>query len=179
VASPFLVPVAQLVRDEPAQVVIKFSAPFDAAHEFEPRAFGESDVPVDADVDVDLRLQSFRGGVRAAGTLRAPWRGICRRCSVVICDELDVLISERYVEDPAPHDEEAYALSGDFVDLLPLVHDAVLLELPIAPLCRVDCLGLCPSCGTDRNEASCSCQLEPDPRWATLDALRLEDDSSD
>ena len=177
-ASAFLVPVAQLIRDEPAQIHVTFVAPFDEAHEFVPRAFGESDVPEGADVEVEMRLESFRGGVRARGVVRAPWRGICRRCSSVIADRLDVAVAERYVDDPAPEDEEAYPLSGDFVDLLPLVHDAVLLELPIAPLCRPECAGLCPTCGIDRNEATCECRPEVDARWATLDALRFEDESS-
>ncbi len=97
----------------------------------------------------------------------------------VVADELDVAVLERFVEEPRPDDDEAYPLSGDFVDLLPLVHDAVLLELPIAPLCRPECAGLCPNCGIDRNEATCACAPEPDSRWATLDALRFEDDSSD
>jgi uncharacterized protein len=179
VASAFLVPVAQLVRDEPAQLAVRFRAPFDEAHEFAPRAYGESDVPADADVDVDLRLESFRGGLRARGTLRAPWRGICRRCSVVVADELTVAVSERFVAHPPPGDEEAYPYEGDVVDLLPMVHDAVLLELPLAPLCRPDCRGLCPTCGIDRNEGTCDCRPEADARWATLDALRVEDEPSD
>ncbi len=59
------------------------------------------------------------------------------------------------------------------VDLAPLVRDAVLLGLPPAPLCEEGCLGLCPVCGANRNEARCSCDASPpDPRWAALDALR-------
>ena len=41
-------------------------------------------------------------------------------------------------------------------DLEDLVHDAVLLELPIAPLCREGCRGLCPMCGINRNEKTCT-----------------------
>ena len=66
-------------------------------------------------------------------------------------------------------------MEKDLVDLAPLVHDAILLDLPLAPLCREDCRGLCPHCGIDRNDASCDCQVPINPRWATLDELRFTD----
>ncbi len=177
-ASPFLVPVAQLLREVPSRISVELTAPFDADHEFEPRAATESDVVTDAEATVAVRVESFRGGLRVRGTVSAPWRGICRRCSVEILGVLEVPVNERYVENAPPEDEESYPIEGDFIDLAPLLHDAIFLELPIAPLCKEDCAGLCPRCGIDRNEATCDCQPEVDPRWARLDALRSEDDSS-
>ena len=50
-----------------------------------------------------------------------------------------------------------YPLPGDELDLEPLAHDACILELPLAPLCGEDCLGLCPECGVNRNLEPCSC----------------------
>ena len=47
---------------------------------------------------------------------------------------------------------------------------------PSVPLCRPDCLGLCPTCGADRNEEPCTCAEPGDPRWAALDVLRVPDD---
>jgi uncharacterized protein len=70
-------------------------------------------------------------------------------------------------------DEETYALGVDHLDLEPLARDAVLLNLPLAPLCRADCAGLCPICGADLADGDCGCDEESgDPRWAALDALR-------
>jgi uncharacterized protein len=69
---------------------------------------------------------------------------------------------------------ETYPLAGDTLDLAPMARDAVLLELPLAPLCREDCVGLCPTCGADRNEQPCDCdQLLANPAWAALDSLRV------
>jgi uncharacterized protein len=48
----------------------------------------------------------------------------------------------------------------------------VLLDLPLAPLCSEECLGLCPRCGQNWNLSSCACPPEGDPRWSALDALR-------
>jgi uncharacterized protein len=73
-----------------------------------------------------------------------------------------------------PLDGETYPLEHDHVDLALPIRDAVLLELPIAPLCRADCAGLCPVCGRDNNDDPCSCdQTTPDPRWAALSQLEL------
>ncbi len=49
-------------------------------------------------------------------------------------------------------DEEAFVIEGDQIDLVPAVREYVLIDLPDGPLCREDCAGICPVCGTDRNE---------------------------
>jgi uncharacterized protein len=51
--------------------------------------------------------------------------------------------------------------------------------LPLAPLCKEDCQGLCLYCGADRNETPCTCQVPTDARWATLDGLKFAGDSPD
>jgi uncharacterized protein len=174
----YLVPVAQLMRDVPSTTHLEFSAPFDADHEFAPRGRAETDVEPDALVDVKVTLQSFSGGLRATGRVSVPWFGVCRRCSVAVVGLSDVAVDERFVDHPEPGDEEAYLIENDFVDLAPMVHDAILLDLPLAPLCREDCAGLCPYCGIDRNEATCTCEAPNDGRWATLDGLRFADETS-
>ena len=57
-------------------------------------------------------------------------------------------------EDVSATDLELYS---EKLDIVPIVRDAFLLALPIAPLCRSDCKGLCPSCGADLNKGECSC----------------------
>lgn len=57
-------------------------------------------------------------------------------------------------------------------DLISLVREQVYLELPMDPVCREECAGLCPHCGADRNLGAHVCEAKPiDPRWATLRAL--------
>jgi uncharacterized protein len=131
-----------------------------------------SAVPEGAEVAADVVLESILGGVAVSGAVRAPWAGVCRRCLEPAAGEVQVEVRELYLDDSA--DEDTYALHGDDVDLEPLVRDAILLELPPAPLCRPDCAGLCPSCGADRNEGPCGCTAPADPRWAALDVLRPE-----
>lgn len=133
-------------------------------------------VPEGADVQADVTLEAVAGGVSVAGVVSAPWVGECRRCLAPASGDLRVEVLEHYTEEGDGSD--TYPLVDDEIDLEPLVHDAVLLELPLAPLCRTDCKGLCPSCGANLNEEECSCETrETDPRWAALGALRLADSS--
>lgn len=175
-ASPYLVPVAKLLRDVPSTLKVDFEAPFDQSHEFSPRGPAETDVEPDALVHTDVTLQSFIGGLRVKGSVSAPWFGVCRRCSDRVLGRSTVDVDERYVDERGPEDEEAYLIENDFIDLAPMVHDAVLLDLPLAPLCKPDCAGLCPVCGGDRNVTMCDCQAPVDSRWATLDGLKFTDD---
>jgi uncharacterized protein len=55
------------------------------------------------------------------------------------------------------------------VDITGPVREAILLEIPLKPLCRETCRGLCPYCGINRNEQQCNCTMETtDPRWDGL-----------
>lgn len=130
-------------------------------------------VPEGGEVAVDVTLSSYPEGIMAQGTVTAPWVGECRRCGGPVAGQLAVDVRERYA--PAGSaDDEAYPLADDVVDLEPLARDAVLLDLPLAPLCSEGCLGLCPQCGVNRNVEECRCQALRDPRWAGLDVLRDE-----
>ncbi len=128
-------------------------------------------VPDGVPVETDLTLSSYPGGIMAKGSVRAAWAGECRRCGGPVGGRLEARVRERFVAGGS-EDEDAYPLTGDQLDLEPLARDAVLLELPLAPLCSPDCLGLCPVCGTNRNEAMCDCTPGVDPRWSALDGLR-------
>jgi uncharacterized protein len=178
VGSPYLVPVAALRRDIPSTSSVAFTAPFDVDGEFAPRPAGEGDVPPGSDAEVAVTISSFSGGLSVRGTVQCPWTGRCRRCSKDVVGVLRISVDERYVED-RKGDDEAYSYDGDTIDLAPLVHDAVFLELPLTPLCREDCQGLCVQCGIDLNDAACECQAPVDPRWAKLSELRFDEDSSE
>jgi uncharacterized protein len=75
-----------------------------------------------------------------------------------------------------PQHDDAVAITGDQIDLGPVVREYVLLDLPDAPLCRDDCAGICPNCGIDRNTGTCDCDTQPiDPRWSALEGLELDE----
>ena len=64
-------------------------------------------------------------------------------------------------------------LDGDELDTTPILMEQLQLNIPMKPLCREDCAGLCPQCGADRNQAPCGCERsDVDPRWQALERLR-------
>lgn len=164
-SSPFVVGVADLRRAPGHRRRERRSGPLAGL------AVSGSAVPEDAEVDVDVVLDAVPGGVVVTGTVSAPWAGPCRRCLGRAAGTVAADVREVYEDDS--DGDQTYPLAGDRVDLGLLARDAVLLELPLAPLCRDDCAGICPTCGADRNVAPCGCApAAPDPRWAALDALR-------
>lgn len=128
-------------------------------------------VPEGSEVVVDVLLEAVQGGILATGMVEASWEGECRRCLAPATGTLATRVQELY--EPGGDPEVTYPLARDHIDLVPLVRDAVLLELPMAPLCRQGCMGLCPTCGGNLNELDCGCSTHnADPRWSVLDQLR-------
>ncbi len=57
----------------------------------------------------------------------------------------------------AEEEDEVYLYQGDYLDLAPMIREQVILAVPMQPLCREDCLGLCPQCGQNLNDRRCAC----------------------
>jgi uncharacterized protein len=127
-------------------------------------------------VELRARLTGSRG-VHVTGRVEAPVRVACRRCLKPLRRTIDLDLDLLYDRSVREQDSEGqiYPLSGgaDTLDLMPALREQLLLALPPYPLCREECAGLCPRCGTDLNEGSCDCVLtEPDPRWDALRKLK-------
>ena len=162
---PFIADVVALRRHQGHRERVVIRASLDGL------AVSASRVPAGGPVDLDLTLEAVEGGIVAEGTVSAPWVGECRRCLGPVSGLASPPVRELFVPEPA--DGEAYPILGDHIDLEPLARESVVLALPLAPLCRPDCRGLCATCGADRNAGPCSCPAEAaDPRWAALDGLR-------
>jgi uncharacterized protein len=128
----------------------------------------------DEPFDAELRLESVVEGILVTGDLDASLVAQCSRCLKDLDSGLEIDVCELYY---APGSEQAeddsYRISGTDLDLEPMLRDAVTLALPLVPLCKEDCKGLCARCGKDLNQGPCDCTEETkDPRWAELDALR-------
>jgi uncharacterized protein len=136
-------------------------------------------VPDGAEIAVDGVLESIENGVTFSGVVLVPWVGECRRCLEEVHGTVQVEVSE--VFEVSPTEGETYPIEGDDVDLEPLVRDAVLLHLPLAPLCRPDCPGPAPEsfptsvAEDDALRAESDAEPPKDPRWAALDQLDLGD----
>ena len=105
--------------------------------------------------------------------------GPCWRC--LEDARMAVAIDATEIDDPSAGDPELVSafIDRDQLDLALWARDAVAEAMPAAIVCRDDCAGLCPGCGTDLNTASCDCTTTTtDHRWAALAdvAARLKDD---
>lgn len=129
-------------------------------------------VPEGADVDLDLRLESVVEGVLVTGTAEVPLVGECARCLRRFEDHESYDLQELFFYPGRDAEEDALFIEDDLVDLDPVLRDAVVLELPFTPLCRDDCLGLCPTCGFVLNDDPDHSHGEQvDPRWGALKNL--------
>jgi uncharacterized protein len=136
-------------------------------------------VPTGASVALDLRLEAVMEGVLVSGTATLPLRGECARCLDEIHETAVVELRELYFyPDRAlelDSDEEALSLVDDHLDLEPALRDALVLSLPLSPVCVPDCPGLCADCGARLAEVGPDHSHDaPDPRWAILAALKTD-----
>lgn len=160
---------------QPLTHVVKTFRPGDLGGEGEAYQVVE---PVELEFDLHKDKDRFRieGGVRTV--LELP----CSRClepyRLPVDASLDLRylpVSERSSGDDAEVAEEDVDVSfyqDDQIDLSELVREQCYLALPMKPLCREECRGLCPQCGVNRNTGTCDC--EPgweDPRLAPLKGL--------
>lgn len=131
-------------------------------------------VAEDRPVHLDLVVESVLDGIVVEGTITAPWHGECRRCLDPIDGTVDVAVRELFEAAPTPG--ETYPIAADHIDVNPLVHDAVLLALPLTPLCREDCEGPDPArfpTTVEDDAPAAPAAPAADPRWAALDELRF------
>lgn len=128
-----------------------------------------------------VKLVRTLRGVLVEADLTTAARLQCGRCLEDTVGKLFLRIEEEFIPTidintglpvpPQPGDAE-----GDFriddhhqLDISEAVRQYGLLEIPLQPLCREDCAGLCPTCGANLNDGDCACQIEPiDPRLAAF-----------
>jgi uncharacterized protein len=122
-----------------------------------------------------LDLSRTAAGYAVRMRFTAHVSGPCMRC----LDDADVTVEvdAREVDQAGTQDEELRSpyVEDDQLDLGSWAHDALALALPLQPLCRPDCKGLCPVCGVSLNDADPDehrHEQVPDPRWAKLRELK-------
>lgn len=153
-----------LLEKEPLQLTGQLPAEF---LELEPDGMIES---VSA-IDYRLEAQMISGNVLVKGEFNLTLGGSCGRCLEPVTIDLPVKVELFYDEIPE---------SAEELDITDDLRSEILLEFPANILCSADCKGLCPHCGVNLNESSCSCGTAPEAipgrddnsPWAVLDQLK-------
>ena len=149
----------------------------------------EETVEVSGDYQLTANpVLSFTGRVcregnrfRLEGEGRTVISAFCHKCLAAVTFPLDIPVSEVFAAETAGEDEtEPWPLTNGRADLSEPLRVNLLAALPLRVLCRPDCRGLCPRCGQNLNEKDCGCPKgEPDPRFAALRELRVDDREHD
>lgn len=135
-----------------------------------------------APVQVDLEIHKDKDRFRLMGTARTELELTCSRCLEPFRMPFDGAIDVRYLpaseisaedeREVAEDDLDTSYYRDDQIDLNELLREQFYLALPMKPLCREDCKGLCAQCGTNLNTGTCACAAEwEDPRLAPLKGL--------
>ncbi len=157
-------------------------------------AQGPSGFQVTGEAAVDLQISRIDPALRVAGHVQASLVGACARCLSETHSQLDAALDMTLFPAPADADEapgkNELALDsrtddddgttssgyfhGDSIDAGEILCELLLLELPMRPLCREDCAGLCDLCGQNLNDGPCQCVRDSvDPRWSGLKDIKL------
>lgn len=156
----------------------------DFAHVYQPDDLN----PVDERVSL-IAPAAVNGKVRLSGSqvfvnghIETRAQVECDRCLKAIELPVDTDFNLEYISDSDYESTEAAELSeddllvsvfdGKAIDVDEIVKEQILLAVPTRMLCREDCKGICPECGSDRNTGECNCVTNDiDPRWAALKNL--------
>jgi uncharacterized protein len=145
---------------------------------------GRQDVGSAGPLHVSLQVTGHEGFIAADGELAIDLEQACSRCLEPVRSHIVIpfsemfkptdakIVSEQYTEDEI---SDFVEVETDRLDLVPYVNEAIELSIPYAPLCSEDCKGLCPSCGQNLNQQTCSCDTgKIDVRFAALKDLFKE-----
>ena len=127
-------------------------------------------------IALDVRLEGLHDGILVTAEVETTAVGECVRCLDPVTLPLELEIQELFAYSP----DEAFdfAVHDDYVDLEPVVRDAVVLALPFQPVCRPDCPVLDTETGQKlADDPDRKPREVPDPRWAALQGFTQDDDS--
>ncbi len=158
---------------------------------------GDEDTDTDSDA-LELQARNLEGNIKVTrltrdllvqGQVEGEVLVECSRCLDQFWTPIETSLEEKFqpavdVETGRPvhreaeeEDDTAFEISANHeMDLAEPVRQSILVELPLKPLCKDDCKGLCSQCGANLNEGACDCVTETvDNRWEALRKLQLED----
>ncbi|MBI2288242.1 MAG: DUF177 domain-containing protein [Chloroflexi bacterium] len=134
----------------------------------------------------EVRLIRTNRGILVRGTLHTDIELTCSRCLSLFSCPLTINIEEEFFPTidavtgttlPLPDEPDCFTIDEhNILDLTEAIRQYALMAIPMKPLCRNDCAGLCPGCGRNLNQMTCNCPPQVvNSRWSKLTQLALLD----
>lgn len=161
-----------MIKINVAEIKKRLVGKKDFSYELEPAELNitEEDLPITGTVTVQGTISNAGDVLLLRATVQAKVHRVCGRCLKAFTGTNTAEVLEKFYPASAENIEnDAFIYEFDVVDMTEPIRESLLLAEPLQALCRIDCQGLCPVCGADRNEGSCGCDTTTvDPRLATL-----------
>lgn len=130
-------------------------------------------------VSGDISLLRTQRGILVRGKLYTGLELTCSRCLSTFRSPLNINFEEEYIQTVDVNSGLPLEPSGEpgsftidehhVIDLSEAIRQYTLLVIPMKPLCRADCAGICQECGHNLNQGPCGCLVHTvDPRWSKL-----------
>jgi uncharacterized protein len=157
---------------------------FSRVYEVDELLLDDEEVRLVEPVEIQGRARRVGSEVELRGRLSARLEVPCSRCLNPVEVPISTEFTERFVRAVSWAADEQHELQeedlnlavfdGEGIELDDLAREEILLAVPASVLCGQDCQGLCPACGTDRNQGNCQCETnETDSRWQKLKELQM------
>lgn len=161
--NPLLFDVSDLLKSIGSEKRIKKAIDLDHLE------YCEQELSFPEPLDLDLVIRNVGNRLLADGHIKGKIRLKCSRCLKLFDADFCLNIEESFCTSSELLNEEAFEIINKKIDLGSLINQVLFLWLPIKPLCKVECKGLCQKCGKNLNEGSCSCEKDDiDPRLSAL-----------
>ncbi|HEY7127084.1 MAG TPA: DUF177 domain-containing protein [Ktedonobacterales bacterium] len=147
----------------------------------EPLELEDDSVRLAGPVKGKVRFRRTNQGILADGRVQADVEMVCVRCLESFTSTIAFRLEEEFYPTvdvvtgvflPETENEMIFPIDHNHeLDLREAIRQNLLLTLPMQPLCKEDCAGLCPQCGKNLNEGPCNCQPPEDERFSVLKDL--------
>ncbi len=133
---------------------------------------------LETDVEYKGSVHRFSTGCIVSGTVRSAWKLPCARCletfSFPVSEEFRIFLTRELTEDEDEEiDMDVSELLSDEINLIHILREQLILQIPMKPICSQSCRGLCSSCGNNLNSEDCNCDTTSiDPRLKKLKELK-------
>ncbi|MGA1871031.1 MAG: YceD family protein [bacterium] len=143
---------------------------------------GEDEVRLQGPVSINIKINKSSRGIIISGKVKTLLELECSRCLENFLFHVNEQFEACFIPEDQKIEEEEVELTkndmdvsffkGEAIDLTDVIREQILLSVPMTPVCKSSCRGLCSNCGQNLNQGKCACgSFSSDRRWSALSKL--------